>query len=88
MKELDEARKQIRLAIGRSCDYEYRRKFLQDKNGNVRPMNDVGAEQILNLSGNGWKIAIIKDQGLIGSFVIDKQEPKFYQEVIWNGGDK
>ena len=79
-KELDEARKQIRMAIGRSCDYEAHRKTLQDKDGNIRPINDVGAGQILNLKGENWKIAIVGN-------VIQKAHI-WEREILWEAGDK
>lgn len=71
MKEYDEAQRQIWDLLG-----------LYYRTDLTLPQI---TEQILNLKGAGWRVAIVKDQGLIGSFIIDKENPKFYQEVIWQG---
>ena len=80
MKEMDEARGKLKKLI---WDYG---KAMQTETEQYPEF--IVIDRILNLKGNGWAIAIVKNQGLISSFVVNKEEPKFYQEVIYQAGDE
>ena len=76
MKELEEARKQLGLLIIRESKLSCRALIQRDTNDLI--------DQILNLKGDGWKIAIVGDRvGQYKTDTTDKAIAFTVRQVIW-----